>query len=90
MDCSHCCFKVSDITFWLIYRSPNAPPRALSALTEQIRATQGSTIMIGDFNLPDVNWETGEVSKRTEDFKDAVDNAMMEQLVDFPTHVKGN
>jgi hypothetical protein len=42
--------------------------------------------LIGDFNLPDVDWFEGTSSAVIE----AADEAMLEQIVDFPTHIKGN
>ena len=83
-------FSVSDITFYLIYRSPNAPPSALSELECVVRKVGKNSVLIGDFNLPDIDWEAGTGSARTASFIEAVDDAMLEQMVDFSTQVKGN
>ena len=86
----YCVFKVSNVTFYLLYRSPNAPPQTMAALTELVRSVKRDSVLIGDFNLPDINWDTGEASARTREFKEAVDDALMEQMVDFQTQVRGN
>ena len=46
---------------------------------------------MGDFNLPGIDWVNGGGGRgRDAIFVEAVDNALMQQLVDFPTHLKGN
>ena len=59
------------------------PPQTMAALTELVRSVKKDSVLIGDFNLPDINWDTGEASARTREFKEAVDDALMEQMVDF-------
>ena len=83
-------FKADDITVYLVYRSPNAPPEAMANLTNLIRTLKRNSILVGDFNLPDMDWETGVGGQRSRDFLEAVDDMMLEQLVFFPTHIKGN
>jgi hypothetical protein len=55
-----------------------------------VKAVGRNSILIGDFNLPDINWNAGTGARRSRDFLDATEEAMLEQLVDFPTHGKGN
>ncbi len=62
----------------------------MDGLIDLVKGVPKAVILLGDFNLPDVNWSTGETSRRARDFVDAVDDAMMEQLVDFSTQVRGN
>jgi Endonuclease-reverse transcriptase len=48
-------------------------------------------IMVGDFNLPDIDWEAGLAkSKADTDLLEATQVANLEQLMTFPTHVRGN
>jgi hypothetical protein len=54
------------------------PPQAMAALTELVKKVKKDSILIGDFNLPDIDWDTGETSMRTREFKEAVDEALME------------
>jgi hypothetical protein len=84
-----CSFKVYDFTVYLVYRSPNAPPEAMKNLTELIWSADKNSIIVGDFNLPDIDWKTGVASPRTEAFMDAVDDKHMTQMVDFVTHLRG-
>jgi hypothetical protein len=62
----------------------------MAALTELVRSVKKDSVLVGDFNLPDINWDTGETSARTREFKEAVDDPLMEQMVDFQTQVRGN
>ncbi len=51
----YCSFKLADVTFYLIYKSPNAPAAAIDGLAELIRGAPKCSIFIGDFNLPEVD-----------------------------------
>jgi len=86
----YCGFKVNDISVYLVYRSPNANAETMSGLVELIKTVERNSIIIGDFNLPEVDWSTGETSTRARDLVEAVENSLMIQMVDFPTHIKGN
>ena len=55
----------------------------------QISAKKKS-VLIGDFNLPDIDWGTGLGQGRAADVVRAVEDSLMVQLVDFPTQVRGN
>jgi hypothetical protein len=79
-----------DVHFYLVYRSPNSPPEALSKLTELIKSVKRDSVMVGDFNLPGINWETGVANNNLVNFMEAVEEAMLDQLVTFPTQVRGN
>jgi hypothetical protein len=46
--------------------------------------------MIGDFNLPDIDWRAGKAGSKGKDIISMAIEAGMEQLVDFETHCKGN
>ena len=85
-----CSFLVFDITISLLYRPPSAPADSITELCELVMAAGKNSILIGDFNLPGVDWQGRTVRGRAEGLLEAVGDAMMEQLVDFPTQVKGN
>jgi hypothetical protein len=74
----------------LVYRPPSAPANSISELEEAVRTAGKNSLLFGDFNLPDIDWEKGTASGRSADFLTAVEDNMMEQLVTFPTQVKGN
>ena len=86
----HVQFKVSDVNVCLLYRSPNSPPEAMARLAALIRGARENTVFIGDFNVPDINWTTGESSARTAELVEAVADAAMEQMVPYSTQVRGN
>jgi len=86
----YCSFIVNDVTVFLVYRSPNAPPTALEHLSELMRQAPKNSVFIGDFNLPDIDWGNGTCSARTRGFLETVEDMMMEQMVDFATQTKGN
>ena len=86
----YCTFKVFDLTVYLIYRSPSSKQDNIGNLAELIRTCDKKSVIIGDFNFPDMNWEAGTASARTRIVAEAVEERNMEQLVTFPTHVKGN
>ncbi len=86
----HVCFKVRGVHFTLVYRSPNALAAAMEGLVELVKGAPKGAVLLGDFNLPDVNWSTGESSSRARPLVNAVDDAMMEQMVNFSTQVRGS
>lgn len=52
-------------------------------------------VIVGDFNLPDIDWKTRQLKKRHnvcmhESFLTFLDTTDMDQLVNFPTHSHGN
>ncbi len=59
-------------------------------LEQLICGAEKNSLFIGDFNMPDIDWETGHSSARTRPFVEAVEDSMMEQMVNFSTQVKGN
>jgi hypothetical protein len=46
--------------------------------------------MVGDFNLPGVDWQMGTARHREREVLEATEEKMMEQPVTFSTHTKGN
>ncbi len=86
----YCIFKLSDITFYLVYKSPNAPATAIDGLAELIRGAPKHSIFIGDFNLPEVDWSTCAATGRAAPLLEAAQDKFYSQLVDFPTQVSGN
>ena len=79
-----------DLSVILIYLSPSSGAENIRELEELIRTRGKNTILIGDFNFPDLDWEKGTASGRTKGLLEAASDNMLEQLVKFPTHLKGN
>jgi hypothetical protein len=86
----YCKFDVHDTTLYLVYRPPNSTQQNMDKLAELISSTMENTIMIGDFNLPGVDWESGAASPCERRVVEAVHDKLMEQMVSFNTHLKGN
>jgi hypothetical protein len=55
----YCKFLICDVTFYLVYRSPNSPLKAIHSLENLLKSVNKNSVMIGDFNLPDVDWMEG-------------------------------
>ena len=93
--CQHCNFKLvtghEELKFTLLYRSPNAPAETIIELAGLISKVERNSIILGDFNLPGIDWQSGTAAGHGSiSVKEACDDTFLEQLVGFPTHVKGN
>ena len=75
-------------TIYLVYRPPTSTDMA--GLINLIQNVTPNSILIGDFNIPGIDWHTGRAAGRAGEFLDAAEEKFLEQLVDFPTHTKGN
>ena len=73
-----------------IYRPPSSDLQNLEELCKIVKNSDKNTIIIGDFNLPSINWRNGTADQKGRRLLEAVEEADMTQLVDFPTHNKGN
>jgi hypothetical protein len=88
--CQMCRFQVKDVVMYLLYWPQSARPDSISEIASVISAAGKNSIIIRDFNVPDIDWRLGEARGRASEILSAVEDTMMEQLVDFPTHLKGN
>ena len=73
-----------------VYRSPNSNRENDEKLNNWIVEMRGSNILIGDFNYPDVDWESGSSGARGREFLKATLERGLEQHVVESTHVSGN
>ena len=90
-DQHQCCkFVVEDVTFYLVYRSPSAPADSITKLADMVRTAEEKSVIIGDFNMPDIDWRGGTAKGRAKEFLEATEDSIMTQLVNFSTHIKGN
>jgi endonuclease/exonuclease/phosphatase family metal-dependent hydrolase len=62
----------------------------MAELENLVKSVNKNSVLVGDFNMPDIDWETWTGTRKTAGFLDAVEDALLEQLIDFPTHIKGN
>ena len=77
----------------VVYMPPNAALSYCQRLIEYLAqlCEEHRVIILGDFNLPDVNWLTmSGSSESSQTFCDFVFDFGLVQLVDEPTHMKGN
>jgi len=74
--------------FYLVYRPPRNDRQNMEELRILIQNAEPETVMIGDFNLPGVEWGTAG-STGCQLAEEAADKNFV-QLIDFPTHTKGN
>ena len=78
------------LSFYLIYRPPTSSQENLEELTKLLQSKNKNSFYIGDFNLPDVDWMENLAPKRYQTLLDTCQEYGLEQMVDFPTHRKGN
>ena len=70
---------------------PSSQPDNNQWLVDLVSACPHNSIMIGDFNLPEINWSDNTASSlKGRNFLDACIERGMEQMVSFSTHIKGN
>ena len=86
----YCKFVVRGVTFYLIYRSPNSTAVEMARLAGLIRQAEKDCVIIGDFNLPSIDWGAATARGAAVEVLEAVEDRLMVQMVDFSTHVKGN
>jgi Reverse transcriptase (RNA-dependent DNA polymerase)/Endonuclease-reverse transcriptase len=79
------------IYFYLIYRPPACNNDSKMLLCNLLTSAEKNSLLIGDFNVPDIDWQNGTAWSRADrGLLDTAQAANMEQLVSFPTHVRGN
>ena len=81
-------------SFTVYYRRP-AINSIDDFLTWHRNQTSCNQLIVGDFNLPDIDWSKGQLKRRLnpnmhETFLNFVEASDLEQFVDFPTHTHGN
>lgn len=88
--------ETDKILIGCIYRSPNSSEennqRLLNQLQEVITSySHTHVVIVGDFNLPNVNWE-GKSSTRRDNFSnqfvDLLDDLFLTQLINQPTRMR--
>ena len=79
-----------------VYLPPNSSDSCMndtiSNLTQVIESNPSAdTILVGDFNLPDIQWDTlSSTSSISCAFCDFIFDNSLTQLIDKPTHIQGN
>ena len=69
----------------------NIPIISLMAYLTELLPIYEHAIILGDFNLPDINWSSlSGTSSFSKQFCDFIFDSKLTQLVESPTHTKGN
>jgi hypothetical protein len=74
----------------VVYRPPNSGRENMQQLCELLENQDQNSIVIGDFNLPDISWEAGTAGPKGRQLFNTVEENGLVQLVNFATHSKGN
>jgi Endonuclease-reverse transcriptase len=74
----------------LIYRPPSSNKENFNQLLHLLQFTSKNTIIMGDFNMPGIDWDTEQATGQGRVMLDVIAAAGLEQLIRFPTHKKGN
>ena len=78
------------INVLLIYRLPSSGNENLQNLCELLKNLPKNTIIIGDINLPHIDWSSGGSDALGRELFESVQERGLVQLIHFPTHDKGN
>ena len=80
-----------NIEIYGVYRSPNSSAEENKLLNEFVSKRRQKSLIIGDINYPNIDWESSHSNNKEElAFVDSVIGANFSQLVESPTHEKGN
>ena len=74
----------------LAYRSPNSTTDNDCELVKLFEKTKPNSLYYGDFNLPKTNFQVSTSDAKGKPILEVVENQFLDQLIDFPTHNKGN
>ncbi len=55
---------------------PNATEENMTKLLELVKTVGKESVLIGDLNLPEVDWETGKATRRSRDLVEALDDQL--------------
>jgi hypothetical protein len=81
--------RIYALTVLLVYRPPNSGTQNTDELCNVLDRAGENTLIIGDFNAPDIDWDQGQAGPRGRKIFTAAMEANMEQLVNFSTHSGG-
>ena len=79
-----------DFNVTLVYRSPNSTQENNRLLNDIILNSPQNDLIVGDFNFPNIDWSTNECDARSRDFVQIIEDKFLTQLINFPTHNRGN
>ena len=71
-----------EVVIHIVYRSPNSSKQNDDALCNWVRGMKGNRLILGDFNLPGIEWEVGRTDAKGREFYRACCDTFLEQMVD--------
>ena len=74
----------------LFYHSPNSPNENNTKLLDILTTRESNAILIGDLNMPDVDWSRGTGPTKHREFLQLTEENSLSQVIDFSTHAEGN
>lgn len=80
----------NDLFLMLVYRSPNSTDINNQLLVDLVDSCKKNCIILGDFNLPSIHWDSNTGKSKDQMFLDVFEKKDLSQIIDFPTHVKNN
>ena len=83
----YCKFKSHQKTITVIYRAPHSKGDSDQQLCDYISNSPPDEIIVGDFNLHDINWNLNTCPPRFQWFLNAIDKSEKYQAVIGPTHM---
>ena len=94
----YCSFKIlnddesTNLLLTLVYRSPNSAIENTELLCDMVENLSNNEphLILGDFNMPEINWANYTGPNKYHRFIDILCDKSLEQIVDFPTHSRGN
>ena len=82
--------KNADLRILAIYRSPNSTKTNDDELCSFIEKMNGTYIICGDLNFPDIRWQTGCAGPKGRRFLETIHDKFLSQHVETATHDSGN
>ena len=82
--------SASNLNIHVVYRSPNSSYENNERLVNYLSTIRAPAIILGDFNYPNISWDTLLCRAETQAFLDITQDRYLTQHVNFPTHRGGN
>lgn len=74
----------------LVYRSPNSTEQNTENLCKFIAEHERNFLALGDFNLPNIDWNLGTSNRKGAKFLKTIEDNFISQLIDCSSHIHGN
>jgi len=79
----------TNIFIGVFYRSPTATAAETDAIINQIKTySRFKSVILGDFNYPDINWKLNEAVGNSQIFVDVIEDCFLWQHIQMPTRGK--